>query len=361
MLISKRNHFSRLGGIVATALAAMICQPALAQSRPVVSGDAAHQSAVAACAPVIQQANATMAAYGQRTNATETYPEFFRVGDIAEVRAGIDRTQQFIRDMSPGGKWAGRRNDDALHVAGAQVRLCLLQQRLAQLGGSPEASGTALATPPTRTATAPAPSAAPSGIDWQARGAAPGYAPNPMLARDSRGWRSADHPDLLPLYGPSQADLDTLTPDQKSARRDGMTQYQVEKDNMAWRGHKLHFAANDMTQCMKVVPTGTRLEWGTSGKFKMINTCSDTVNVSWCANRAECDGDHGNLWTLRPGMEWPIFFADPADPYIRVGACRNMGKPVPPDAQLARQGGVSTRHNDPPVAPGVGIMPNHKC
>jgi hypothetical protein len=129
------------------------------------------------------------------------------------------------------------------------------------------------------------------------------------------------------------------------------------------RGRRLHNAANDVTQCLQVIPTRVRREWGTSARFRLANRCGFPVEASWCANARECGAGHGNLWTIRANSDYPIFFADPDAPYIRVGGCRTRADrvPLPSDAAINRQGGIDTRHNDPPAAPGVGIMQGHVC
>jgi hypothetical protein len=126
---------------------------------------------------------------------------------------------------------------------------------------------------------------------------------------------------------------------------------------------KIHNNANDATQCLKVEPTSVRSEWGIQGRFRLINTCNFPVEASWCANELECTSGHGNLWTLRGGTDWPIFFASLTSPMIRVGACKALWakQPFPSEAALARTGGINARHNYPPSAPGVGRMTGHLC
>ncbi len=72
--------------------------------------------------------------------------------------------------------------------------------------------------------------------------------------------------------------------------------------------------------------------------MRMVNTCEYAVDVTWCANRTECAAhpwseyyvpSSGNTWQLGPGAEWPIFFTDPRDPYIRLGACRTGADEIP--------------------------------
>lgn len=129
------------------------------------------------------------------------------------------------------------------------------------------------------------------------------------------------------------------------------------------RQKRVHHAANDMTQCLKVEATGAREEWGMAGRFRIKNTCGSAVRASWCANEMECSSGHGNLWTIPAGSDWPIFFADPNNPFIRVGGCKVASEsvPLPSDAALARAGGLYSRHSEPPSAPGVGSMPGHSC
>ncbi len=126
---------------------------------------------------------------------------------------------------------------------------------------------------------------------------------------------------------------------------------------------KVHNNANDATQCMKVEKTGARAEWGIQGRMRLVNTCAYRVEVSWCANVAECTSGHGNLWTVDGGADWPIFFTDPANPMVRIAACKVGGdrQPLPSDAALARSGGINARHNDPQPTLGVGRMLGHVC
>lgn len=122
-----------------------------------------------------------------------------------------------------------------------------------------------------------------------------------------------------------------------------------------------HNGANDATECMRVFPTETKLEWGINGKVEMINTCPYPVSVTWCANERECNGGAGSTWILRAGQQWPIFFADPVNTNIRIGACRiganatptpQPGQPLPPDRHLPPAAGS---------APGVEPMTNNYC
>jgi hypothetical protein len=127
---------------------------------------------------------------------------------------------------------------------------------------------------------------------------------------------------------------------------------------------KLHNHANDATSCLSVVATGTKVEWGASGKFKLVNTCGYPVAASWCANTRDCDSGIGNLWTIGAGKDYPIFFADPAHPDIRVGACRTGAQATNKVDVVANNNGVSmvdTAHDPPQPASGVSIMPGHKC
>jgi len=138
--------------------------------------------------------------------------------------------------------------------------------------------------------------------------------------------------------------------------------YLANKDREG-KSRRLHNNENDATQCLKVVPTGTRQEWGTNGKFKLVNTCGFPVVASWCANKGECEGNHGSMWSISAGKDYPIFFADPANPFIQVGACRTAkdSKPIPSEAAMRRAGGFNERHNEPVPAAGVEIMRGHTC
>ncbi len=126
---------------------------------------------------------------------------------------------------------------------------------------------------------------------------------------------------------------------------------------------KLHRNANDATQCLQVERTGTQVEWGIEGRFRIVNRCNYQVEASWCANTSECTQGFGSTWKLDPGFDWPIYFSDPDSPFIRVGGCRTEANriPLPSDAALRQPGAVNTRHNDPLVTPGVGRMQGHIC
>jgi hypothetical protein len=130
------------------------------------------------------------------------------------------------------------------------------------------------------------------------------------------------------------------------------------------RSHNVNNHADDATDCLSVVKTGTKVEWGTSGKFKLINTCSYPVEAAWCANTKACEGHAGNLWTIGAGRDYPIFFADESAPDIRVGACRVQSQrtskvDVVADGRGAGQ--IDTSHKPPQPAPGVSIMQDHSC
>jgi hypothetical protein len=135
------------------------------------------------------------------------------------------------------------------------------------------------------------------------------------------------------------------------------------QEDVAGKKSKVHNNASDATQCMKVESTGVREEWGMHGRMRMVNTCGFPVEVSWCANEMECAGGHGSTWTLQGGWDWPIFSTDPANPMVRIAACKTdeFKTPLPSDAALARAGGINARHNDPPPARGVSRMLGHVC
>ncbi len=134
-------------------------------------------------------------------------------------------------------------------------------------------------------------------------------------------------------------------------------------DDSDLRKHRLHHTQNDATACVKVSGGLPGPEWGTEGHFQMRNTCGYPISVSWCANTNECSAGHGSLWTLAPDTTWPIFFADPDNPAIQIGACRTEADsvPWPSTQQINRQGGVNTRHDDPQPATGVSRMNGHTC
>ncbi|MFT3725240.1 MAG: hypothetical protein QM773_16845 [Hyphomonadaceae bacterium] len=149
-------------------------------------------------------------------------------------------------------------------------------------------------------------------------------------------------------------------PVSEQSRRDNA---KAQQDFEKTKSRKLHNRENDATDCIKVEPTGVREEWGMEGRFRLRNTCSYPVEASWCANAAECSTGRGNTWKIPASKTWPIFFADPSNPQIGIGACRTGAdaKPLASDAAIAVAGGVNTSHKQPTPAPGVSVMPSHQC
>jgi len=124
----------------------------------------------------------------------------------------------------------------------------------------------------------------------------------------------------------------------------------------------IHNRANDATACIRVEPTGAQMEWGIEGRYRLRNSCSYPISASWCANTNECGGNRGNMWTIAPGKDWPIYFADVANPNIQVGACKAGDARQPP---LGQQGvertGFNAGRDTPAPAPGVSLLTRHRC
>lgn len=124
----------------------------------------------------------------------------------------------------------------------------------------------------------------------------------------------------------------------------------------------IHNRANDATACIRVEPTGAQMEWGIEGRYRLRNSCSYPISASWCANTDECGGNRGNMWTIAPGKDWPIYFADVANPNIQVGACKAGDARQPP---LGQQGvertGFNAGRDTPAPAPGVSLLTRHRC
>lgn len=135
--------------------------------------------------------------------------------------------------------------------------------------------------------------------------------------------------------------------------------FMAETKRQQGKTRRYHNSANDVTACLKVQPTGTRQEWGTSGKMKLVNSCGFPVAASWCANAQDCAGGHGNLWTIDAGKDWPLFFSDPQNPHIEVGGCRTAATASPPPPPGAPA--PLSKHQDPQPAAGVTFLHNHTC
>lgn len=124
----------------------------------------------------------------------------------------------------------------------------------------------------------------------------------------------------------------------------------------------VHNRANDATACIRVEPTGAQMEWGIEGRYRLRNNCGYPIAASWCANAQECGAGRGNLWTIAPGKDWPIYFADVANPNIQVGACKAGDARQPP---LGQQGvertGFNAGRDTPAPAPGVSLLTRHRC
>lgn len=124
----------------------------------------------------------------------------------------------------------------------------------------------------------------------------------------------------------------------------------------------IHNRANDATACIRVEPTGAQMEWGIEGRYRLRNNCSYPISASWCANSAECGAGRGNLWTIGSGKDWPIYFADLTNPNIQVGACKAGTAREPPlGQQNVERTGFNAARDQPAPAPGISLLPNHRC
>ncbi len=123
---------------------------------------------------------------------------------------------------------------------------------------------------------------------------------------------------------------------------------------------RVHFGDNDATPCVRVDATGNKIEWGVEGRYRIVNTCSYPVDVSWCANVRECNGPGGNLWTIRAGKDYPIFFSDETNPYIEISACHTGANALPLPGP---NGSFSEAHlpPHPASAPVVHVMTKNMC
>ncbi len=128
------------------------------------------------------------------------------------------------------------------------------------------------------------------------------------------------------------------------------------------RQRTIHNRANDATGCIRVEPTGVKMEWGTEGRYRMRNNCSYPIAASWCSNANECSQNRGNLWTIAPGTTWPIFFADPSAPNIQIGACKAGDAKQPPlGHQPVERLGFNEAREQPVPTLGVSLIPSHIC
>lgn len=254
--------------------------------------------------------------------------------------------------------------------AGIQITLCIQEARIAQL----KARGSTSAAATTTTSATPAPTI-PTASD-------PVTLPAEDVQKFLRDWEREDQ--LKKLGEPTYKALDDLfkpgappatsprppidysllyqgKPATDQARQDlaaGQQAYDQSKQR------KMHNRLNDATACLKVEPTGARQEWGIEGRYRLVNTCGYPVEASWCANKTECDTGRGNLWTIPPNNNWPIFFAGAGGPLdIKVGGCKagDAKQPLPSDAEIAQAGGINESHQQPTPYPGVSVMPSHRC
>jgi len=159
---------------------------------------------------------------------------------------------------------------------------------------------------------------------------------------------------------PSPATLSRLTTQQANNLAESRGAALARAFDLRQRTSAVHNGANDATECVRVEVTGTRVEWGSTGKMRMVNTCSYPVAVLWCANTQQCETTPGNLQTINAGQEWPIFFSDPENPDVRLGACRIGAQAV---AAVGPNGTFTSDHRDPaPGAPaGVRAWTRNTC
>lgn len=351
--------------------------------------------------PQVQAALEKMAS-GDRANAMEALTScaslFEQAVDarIAESVGGGDRARQvnnnnlYVATFGPG--WSldalkralasnsedmGRGTDSRGYalspgdIAARRATICLLSLRIEQMGRG--ASGGQPIPPPSQGAARP--SANPGQARSQPAAPPPPRAPAPPPPSYT-GYDSAEAQALIAqLLRPDSAaaaaamstrpmvDISAVAaggPATATSRRDDAAARQAYQ---AGKSRLMHNSLNDATSCLKVEPTGVRVEWGIEGRFRLINTCGFPVAASWCANVQECGQGRGNLWTLPPGKDWPIFFADPGNPSIQVGGCRagQAKRPLPSDAEINRQGGVSEARSPPVPAPGVSLLTSHRC
>lgn len=289
-----------------------------------------------------------------------TTDESFLIADIWQnVRNGTMTKQEYVDVMTSFRHQLEedvRRSPDPVYVAISAARICFREAGFQRLGIQTSNTPASPAAPqkPAPAAT-PAPAPAPAAVASNA-GA---YGPRARAALDSV---------LAP--GAPKAKPNAPKLDYSAVADGGPITEQTKKDDDAARQafdktkqRKLHNRENDATDCVRVEPTGVRQEWGMEGRYRIVNTCGYPIEASWCANSEECGAGRGNTWKIPANGKWPIFFADPTNPEIGVGACRTgaQAKPLPSDAAIAAAGGVNTSHLQPAPQPGVGAMQNHRC
>lgn len=53
------------------------------------------------------------------------------------------------------------------------------------------------------------------------------------------------------------------------------------------------------------------------GMRRLVNNCTDEVEINWCNSPANCEKEQGSTWTVQPGYSWPVS----AEGELRWSAC----------------------------------------
>lgn len=287
-------------------------------------------------------------------------PDFVRA--VGPRQAEIERNMANTRVVGASESSARGRAQHEMEMSGHRVALCQIQQ-IAKVVN--EHCGGGRLPAPASAGTGATGSTGPGASAGERASVAPTPRPRQYANRDETPDLDQARGLLQKLVRDAQGrnnleqDLQIL-PTYQAAQRAAQRAFQQEGE---LRKTKLHRNANDATQCLQVERTGTQVEWGIEGRFRIINRCDYQIEASWCANTAECTQGFGSTWKLNPGVDWPIYFSDPDRPFIRVGACRTEANRIslPSDAALRQPGAVNSRHNDPPAALGVARMQSHIC
>ncbi len=123
----------------------------------------------------------------------------------------------------------------------------------------------------------------------------------------------------------------------------------------------VHNRANDATACMLVEPAGAGMAWGIEGRYRVVNTCAYAIDANWCANVTECRDGLGISWSIPANAQWPIYFVDPANPFIQVGAGRRENRASGGGGLKIYNPGVDETRQLPQPAPGVTLLSWHRC
>lgn len=239
-------------------------------------------------------------------------------------------------------------------------QVCLLAGAL-DLVRSGAPAGRAVASVPMPMAGVPPPAARPA--ESSPRGMAPLPAMRSIEGTTVKGHKRALGPQGTAALDKVMLPAPDIAPEQVMVQRRA-AQSQAERSGFQkMRTRTLHNRANDATACLKVEKTGVTSEWGIEGRYRLVNSCGYPVEASWCANTAECFSGRGNLWTIRAGGDYPIFFGDPTNPDIQVGGCKAGAAKEAPLAQQPgiNQSGVNEAREMPAPAPGVSLLTNHRC